>query len=131
MHYVGLLKELRRGDRAVLIKRGMSVTIDETIKAADYVRGEGNARVILCERGIRTFEPRLSLHAGSHALRGSPPVAPTTCARCTASRPAKGAGSCAPTRDRLAGPAAARGDRARRRFPLPAPRGLRSALKSH
>ena len=57
MHNVGLLKELGRTDRPVLIKRGMAATIAETIKAADYVRGEGNARVILCERGIRTFEP--------------------------------------------------------------------------
>jgi 3-deoxy-7-phosphoheptulonate synthase len=56
MHNTGLLKELGRTDRPVLLKRGLAATIDETIKAADYVRCEGNHRVVLCERGIRTFE---------------------------------------------------------------------------
>jgi 3-deoxy-7-phosphoheptulonate synthase len=56
MHNPGLLRALGRTDCPVLLKRGLAATIDETINAADYIRGEGNERVILCERGIRTFE---------------------------------------------------------------------------
>ncbi|MEA2373188.1 MAG: 3-deoxy-7-phosphoheptulonate synthase [Solirubrobacteraceae bacterium] len=56
MHNTGLLKALGQTDRPVLLKRGLAATIDETIGAADYVRGAGNERVVLCERGIRTFE---------------------------------------------------------------------------
>ena len=53
-----LLKELGRAGRPVLLKRGMSETIDEWLMAAEYVMAEGNEDVILCERGIRTFETR-------------------------------------------------------------------------
>ena len=42
--------------KPVLLKRGLSSTIDELLQAADYVLKEGNDRVMLCERGIRTFE---------------------------------------------------------------------------
>jgi 3-deoxy-7-phosphoheptulonate synthase len=42
----------------VLLKRGMAATIDEWAAAAEYILKGGNQRVILCERGIRTFEPR-------------------------------------------------------------------------
>ncbi len=45
-------------DRPVLLKRGMAATVDEWLKAADYISRGGNDSVILCERGIRTFEPR-------------------------------------------------------------------------
>jgi 3-deoxy-7-phosphoheptulonate synthase len=51
-----LLTELGRTDRAVLLKRGLSATLDELVLAAEYVLKEGNERVILCERGIRTHE---------------------------------------------------------------------------
>jgi len=51
-----LLKELGRVDRPVLLKRGMSATLDEWLGAAEYVLAGGNPRGILCERGIRTFE---------------------------------------------------------------------------
>ena len=51
-----LLTELGRTDRAVLLKRGLSATLDELVVAAEYVLKEGNERVMLCERGIRTFE---------------------------------------------------------------------------
>ena len=57
MHNTALLKELGRVDCAVLLKRGFAATIDETIGAADYIRHGGNTRIVLCERGIRTFEP--------------------------------------------------------------------------
>jgi 3-deoxy-7-phosphoheptulonate synthase len=51
-----LLTEAGRSGRPVLIKRGLSSTIDELLSSADYVLKEGNESVILCERGIRTFE---------------------------------------------------------------------------
>lgn len=51
-----LLRELGRQDKPVLLKRGMSATIEEWLMAAEYIVSEGNERVILCERGIRTFE---------------------------------------------------------------------------
>ncbi len=51
-----LLSELGRIDRPVLLKRGMSATIEEWLMAAEYIVSGGNPRVILCERGIRTFE---------------------------------------------------------------------------
>jgi 3-deoxy-7-phosphoheptulonate synthase len=56
MHNSALLKVLGTIDRPVLLKRGFAATIDETLKAADYVTGGGNGRVVLCERGMRTFE---------------------------------------------------------------------------
>jgi chorismate mutase/prephenate dehydratase len=51
-----LLRELGRIDRPVLLKRGPSSTIDEWLAAAEYILAQGNGQVILCERGIRTFE---------------------------------------------------------------------------
>ena len=51
-----LLKALGRIGKPVLLKRGMSTTIDELLQAAEYVLASGNPDVILCERGIRTFE---------------------------------------------------------------------------
>ncbi|HSH45237.1 MAG TPA: bifunctional 3-deoxy-7-phosphoheptulonate synthase/chorismate mutase, partial [Longimicrobiales bacterium] len=51
-----LLRELGRSRKPVLLKRGLSATIDEWLAAAEYVLSAGNERVILCERGIRTFE---------------------------------------------------------------------------
>ena len=52
-----LLEEVGRLRVPVLLKRGMSATIDEYLQAAEYVFKGGNEQVILCERGIRTFEP--------------------------------------------------------------------------
>jgi 3-deoxy-7-phosphoheptulonate synthase len=51
-----LLKAVGGASRPVLLKRGMASTIDEWLQAAEYVMAEGNHQVILCERGIRTFE---------------------------------------------------------------------------
>jgi 3-deoxy-7-phosphoheptulonate synthase len=56
MFNVPLLREAGRSGAAVLLKRSFAATIDEFVHAAEYVLGEGNERVILCERGIRTFE---------------------------------------------------------------------------
>lgn len=53
-----LLKELGKLDRPILLKRGLAATIDEWLMAAEYVMAGGNSNVILCERGIRTFETR-------------------------------------------------------------------------
>lgn len=53
-----LLRELGRTKAPVLLKRGMGCTIDEFLMSAEYVMSEGNPNVILCERGIRTFETR-------------------------------------------------------------------------
>lgn len=51
-----LLKEVGRLDTPVLLKRGLVNTVDELLLSAEYVMSEGNKNVILCERGIRTFE---------------------------------------------------------------------------
>ena len=51
-----LLDELGRIDKPVLIKRGMSGTIDELLQSAEYIFSNGNERLMLCERGIRTYE---------------------------------------------------------------------------
>ena len=51
-----LLEEVGRSGLPVLLKRGMSATLAEYLQAAEYVMAAGNAKVILCERGIRTFE---------------------------------------------------------------------------
>ena len=51
-----LLTEIGRSGRPVLLKRGLSATLEELLMAAEYVLKEGNADVMLCERGIRTFE---------------------------------------------------------------------------
>ena len=51
-----LLSELGRQQKPVLLKRGFTATIEEWLNAAEYIYKEGNHNVILCERGIRTFE---------------------------------------------------------------------------
>ncbi|MDR1094298.1 MAG: 3-deoxy-7-phosphoheptulonate synthase [Clostridiales bacterium] len=52
-----LLKEVGRIDKPILLKRGLANTIEEWLMSAEYIMAEGNGRVVLCERGIRTFEP--------------------------------------------------------------------------
>ncbi|MCF6180894.1 3-deoxy-7-phosphoheptulonate synthase [Lutibacter sp.] len=51
-----LLKEVGKSKKPVLLKRGMMATIEEFLNAAEYILSQGNNQVILCERGIRTFE---------------------------------------------------------------------------
>ncbi len=51
-----LLEEVGRTDKPVLLKRGLAATIEEWLLAAEYIMAQGNRQVILCERGIRTFE---------------------------------------------------------------------------
>ncbi|MCX6301092.1 MAG: 3-deoxy-7-phosphoheptulonate synthase [Bacteroidia bacterium] len=56
MHNYPLLKEAGMSRKPVLLKRGMMATIEEFLLAAEYILNQGNTQVILCERGIRTFE---------------------------------------------------------------------------
>ena len=56
MQNFDLLREVGRIRKPVLLKRGMSATLEEFLAAAEYILAEGNPHVILCERGIRTFE---------------------------------------------------------------------------
>lgn len=76
-----LLREVGMSNRPVLLKRGLSATISEWLQAADYVISGGNRNVVLCERGIRTFETEtrntfdLSAVAAVHELSHLPIVA--------------------------------------------------------
>ncbi|HWI52133.1 MAG TPA: 3-deoxy-7-phosphoheptulonate synthase [Symbiobacteriaceae bacterium] len=56
MQNFALLKEIGRAGKPVLLKRGLAATVDEWLAAAEYITASGNDQVILCERGIRTFE---------------------------------------------------------------------------
>jgi 3-deoxy-7-phosphoheptulonate synthase len=56
MQNFDLLKELGKTNKPILLKRGMSATIEELLMSAEYIMSGGNENVILCERGIRTFE---------------------------------------------------------------------------
>jgi len=56
MQNFSLLKEVGKTQNPVFLKRGMSATIKELLMAAEYIMSKGNKNVILCERGIRTFE---------------------------------------------------------------------------
>ncbi|EOR27827.1 MULTISPECIES: 3-deoxy-7-phosphoheptulonate synthase [Clostridium] len=56
MQNFDLLKQLGRTNKPILLKRGLSATIEEWLMSAEYIMAEGNENVILCERGIRTFE---------------------------------------------------------------------------
>jgi 3-deoxy-7-phosphoheptulonate synthase len=56
MQNYALLQEVGRAGKPVLLKRGMSSTVDEWLLAAEYILSQGNRDVVLCERGIRTFE---------------------------------------------------------------------------
>jgi 3-deoxy-7-phosphoheptulonate synthase len=56
MQNFDLLKAVGKTQKPVLLKRGMSASIDELLSSAEYIMAEGNPDVVLCERGIRTFE---------------------------------------------------------------------------
>jgi len=57
MQNFALLKEVGRARRPVVLKRGLSATVEEWIMAAEHIAQQGNSDIVLCERGIRTFEP--------------------------------------------------------------------------
>jgi 3-deoxy-7-phosphoheptulonate synthase len=65
-----LLSEVGRAEKPVLLKRGLSTSVEELLMAAEYVAKEGNERIILCERGIKTFETatRFTLDLGAVAV---------------------------------------------------------------
>ena len=56
MQNFDLLKELGHSDKVILLKRGLANTLEELLMSAEYIMAGGNERIILCERGIRTFE---------------------------------------------------------------------------
>jgi len=64
MQNFSLLKALGKIDKPVLLKRGMMATVDEWLQAAEYILSGGNFNVILCERGIRSFEKKDAQHPG-------------------------------------------------------------------
>src|SRR6185312_192228 len=57
MQNYSLLKTVGKMNKPVLLKRGMAATINELLLSAEYVLSEGNENVILCERGVRSFDP--------------------------------------------------------------------------
>ncbi len=75
MHNYSLLKELGQQKKPVMLKRGFAALIEEWLKAAEYITKGGNPNVILCERGIRTFETAtrntLDLNAVAFAKKNS------------------------------------------------------------
>lgn len=76
MHNYTLLTELGKQPKPVLLKRGFGALIEEWIKAAEYIEAGGNNKIILCERGIRTFERAtrntLDINAVVYAKKHSP-----------------------------------------------------------
>ena len=76
MHNYALLKELGKQDKPVLLKRGFAALVTEWLNAAEYVNQTGKPKVILCERGIRTFETStrntLDLNSAVYAKNNSP-----------------------------------------------------------
>ncbi|MEN0060436.1 MAG: 3-deoxy-7-phosphoheptulonate synthase, partial [Bdellovibrio sp.] len=60
MQNFALLKELGKIDKPILLKRGMSATVEEWLMSAEYILAGGNSKVILCERGIRSFDTQYS-----------------------------------------------------------------------
>jgi 3-deoxy-7-phosphoheptulonate synthase len=70
MQNFALLSELGRVRRPILLKRGLSATVKELLMAAEYIMAKGNRDVILCERGVRTFETatRNTLDVGAIAV---------------------------------------------------------------
>jgi 3-deoxy-7-phosphoheptulonate synthase len=65
-----LLRKLGKIDKPILLKRGMMTTVEEFLMAAEYILSEGNGNLVLCERGIRTFETstRFTLDLGAVAV---------------------------------------------------------------
>ena len=92
MQNFDLLKALGRQSKPVLLKRGLAATVDEFLWCAEYILSEGNPNVILCERGIRSFDTKtrnvldlasVALLKEAHSLtryRGSKPMPPVNAA---------------------------------------------------
>jgi 3-deoxy-7-phosphoheptulonate synthase len=73
-----LLEAVGRTKHAVLLKRGPSATVEELLLAAEYILDGGNQQVMLCERGIRTFEARTSTRKPTCPSSSTPATAPAT-----------------------------------------------------
>src|SRR5690606_17421144 len=58
MYNYPLLKRAAQSGKPILLKRHFAATLDELLSAVEYILKEGNEKVVLCERGIRSFEPR-------------------------------------------------------------------------
>src|SRR5207302_10814176 len=71
MQNFSLLRRVSRAAKPVLLKRGMSATLEEWLMAAEYVMAGGNYNVVLCERGVRTFSDH---SRNTLDLSGSPPA---------------------------------------------------------
>ena len=71
MQNFDLLKQLGKVKRPILLKRGLNATYEEWIMSAEYIMASGNENVILCERGIRTFESIYTEHPGSPEHSGA------------------------------------------------------------
>jgi 3-deoxy-7-phosphoheptulonate synthase len=63
-----LLRRVGKSDRPVLLKRGFSATVEEWLMSAEYILASGNANVVLCERGIRGFDPQLRFNLDLNAV---------------------------------------------------------------
>ena len=71
MHNAPLLRAVGATAKPILLKRGMSATLDELLLAAEYIMAEGNYDVILCERGIRGFDPAFRFNLDLNAVPAS------------------------------------------------------------
>src|SRR5207237_4578256 len=69
MHNYVLLREAGRSGAPILLKRGLSSTLDELMLSAEYILAEGNESVILCERGLRTLEQAYRVRLDLMAVR--------------------------------------------------------------
>ena len=97
MQNYSLLAEVGRTGLPVLLKRGLSATLEELLMAAEYVLKEGNDKVMLCERGIRTFETALPVHArppGGPGAQASCRICRSSSTRATRRAGATGCGRC-------------------------------------
>ena len=72
MQNFALLQAVGAAGKPVLLKRGMSATVEEWLMAAEYVAQRGNLDIVLCERGIRTFETGDAQHPGHLLGAGRP-----------------------------------------------------------
>ena len=89
MSNFSLLSEVGRAPKPVLLKRGLSSTVEDLLMAAEYIVKEGNSEVILCERGIKTFEDSIRYTMDISSI----PVARQKCANSSIVSSARSIGS--------------------------------------
>src|SRR5581483_2938962 len=81
MQNFALLKEVGATKKPVMLKRGLSATVEEWLMAAEYIAQRGNSGIILCERGIRTFERSPRARTASWSMSTTTPAARSATAR--------------------------------------------------